>query len=227
MNVKKFLKEKAKQDRDALLTDTDEIFFKNLKYRVEDDSMHRRKSLSRVWVSSLMGATAMILVIVSVLVFYPRSDNEIKYLESNFKYITSNLEETQNSLHDFSINIDLSVFSCTVDKVIDSVSGDTIYYTLKIQSYDTIKSMEFVVVTNENYEYRAFEDTRNFISVENSSYSFIYSTGKSIDEEFGLEVLNVKAELHKAKEYIYVLKYKELLFDPDGSFIETIQQIIE
>ena len=227
MNVKKYLKDKAKQDRETLLTDSDEIFLDDLKSKAEENSVKRKDSHSRFWVSALIGAMALILVVVSVLVFYPHPDNEIKYLESNFEHIESDIEDVEKSLHDFSLTIDSSAYSCGVVKVVDTVSGDTVYYTLNIQSVDLLKNIELVIVTNENYQYNAAFDTNEFISVDNSSYSFIYYTDKSIDEEFGLEVLNAQAELHKGKEYIYVLDYKEMLFDPVGSFIETIQGMIE
>lgn len=227
MNVKKFLKDTAKQDREALSTDSDEIFLDDLKNKVEENSVKRKNSHARFWVSGLIGAMAMILVVVSVLVFYPHSDNEIKYLEKDFEQVASNLEEVENSLRDFTLTIDSSEYSCVTVKVIDTVSGDTIYYILKIQSFDLLKNIEMVIVTNENYHYNAAFDAGEFISLENSSYSFIYYTDKSIDEEFGLEVLIAQAELHKANEYIYVLDYSELLLDPVGSFIETIQGMIE
>lgn len=227
MNVKKFLKEKAKQDREALLTESDKVFFENLKSEVEENSMERKNRRSRFWISGLVGAATTVLVLVSVLVFYLHSNRGIEYLEGNFEHLDSNIEEVENTLHDFSVTIDLSVYSCDVTKVRDQISGDTLYFILSIRSANTLKSMEMVIVTNEYYHYNTLIDTNDFISAENSSYSFIYQIDKSIDEEFGLTTLTAKAELHKNKEFIYVLNYTELLFGPDGTFIETIQDIVK
>ncbi len=80
-------------------------------------------------------------------------------------------------------------------KVRNQISGDTIYCVLKLESFDTIQRMEVVSVTN-----------------------------KAIDHDYGFEILNRQAELHKKSEYAYVLNYVEILLEPVGFFIETIQE---
>lgn len=225
MNVKKYLNKRAKQDRETLYTEQDKVFLEDLKEKADNNSKSRKRNTLKIWIPSSIGAVATILAIVCVIVFYSHYD--IEYLEGNFESVKSDITEVQADLNDFSLTIDSSIYNCDIMKVKDQVSGDTIYYVLRIESFDTIKRMEIVAVTNQNYRYNAFKDTSNFLTYGDSSYSFIYQTEILIDEEYGFEILNGQAELHKAKEYIYIQSYSEILLDLEGSFIETIQDMIK
>ena len=219
MNVKKLLKKTAQQDRAQLETESDQLFLENLKAEMEESSPKKRVVDKRIWTIGVPSLIAVIIIIVSIIYFAPEKEAPIKYLEGNFEYIESNLEELNKDASQFEIVINAEIYSFSVIKVIDKISGDTLYYNVRLETIEASISMEFAVVTNSLFQYNAFPDTTKYLEYAGAPYSVKYQTSKSMNETFGQEMLTYSAELRKGDEIIYLLNYSEFMFDQDSALI--------
>lgn len=226
MNVKRYLKKHAEKDRQKILSADNGAFLRELEQMVVEKP--KKRPQLRVWLPATLSAVASAAVVVTcIVVYYPSESEHIEYLDANLIYSDSDLDELNKDIKQVDLQIDTSLYSYFVKKASDKVSGDVLFYSISIKSIDTFTQLEIVTVCNENYQYKdfSFSDTTNSVVLDN--YSVTYETSVSVDPEYGVDLLNGLAEIHKGDEYIYVTKYSELLLSPEGSFLEILQSIVK
>ncbi len=182
----------------------------------------------RVWLPATLSAVATAVVIITcVVVYYPKDDEQTKYLDTNLVYSDSTLEELNKDVKEVEIQIDTAIYSYTVKKTSDSVSGDVLFYLTEIIDSNSFVEMTIVTVCNPNYKYKDFHLSNEFDTAKLTNYTVTYQTSTELNSEYGIEIMQAKAEIHKGKEFIYVTKYSEFLLSSDGSFLEILQSIVK
>ena len=234
MNVKKYLKQQAEQDRKEILASDDGEFLRALQQQVQPKPQAKKRVPLRVWLPSLASAVAAVVLITCIAVYYPfDTDQPVvppppkEYLDANLSTTDSTLEEFTRDVKEFGLQIDSALYTYNVKKTSDSVSGDVLYYHVVIDDFDLIYHMEIVTVCNPNYKYKDFTFEEQTSEATLTAYTVTYSTSTTVDPEFGIEILHAKAQIQKGQEMIYVLNYSELLLSPDGTFLETLQSIVK
>lgn len=225
MNAKKYLREQAEKDQQKVLSADNGEFFHSLQDKMENKS--KKKNHLITWIVSTATVLTSIIVIVCVLIFYNPTETPIVYLEENFNTYDSTIEELNNDIQNFSIEIDNSIYSSKILKTVDTISGDTLYYIVGINSLDTLINFEIVIVCNKNYQYKDFNKTNEFINLALPNYAISYLTTLTQDPDFGINKLSGMAEINLDNEYVYITKYSEFMLDAEGSFLKIIQQIIK
>lgn len=226
MKVKKYLKKQAEQDRKEILASDNGEFLRELQQQVVPEIKSRPRL--RVWLSATISAVAATAVVaICIAVYYPFEAGPIEYLAGNFVSVNSTIEELNQDVKEVDLQIDTSLYRYSVTKTSDSKSGDVLFYVTTIQNTDLFVQMELVTVCNPNYQYKDFQISDETITVQLTNYNVTYTTMTNIDSEFGIEILQAKAEIQKGNEFIYVTKYTEYLFSPEGSFLEVLQSIVK
>ena len=111
--------------------------------------------------------------------------------------------------------------SVAVNKTIDKVSGDTLFYTVKTTGVSQIK-LTFVAVCNPNYTYKNFETTDDFVHTEIPNYSITYM---QMIASGGIARLTARAKIQRNKEIIYLTDYQAYLLDSSRTIIDIIQEM--
>ena len=226
MNIKKYLKKQAEQDRQEILDSDNGEFLRTLQEQAKP-TLKKRFPL-RVWLPATLSAVVAVAILVTcIAVYYPFETNHIEYLDINLSTVDSTIDELNKDVKEVDLQIDDSVYSYTVTKALDTISGDVLFYRTTIDNLDAFIQMEIVTVCNPYYTYKNFHIPDNPITAELPHYTVSYKTSTSINSEFGLETINATAEIHKGKERIYITNYFELLLSPDDSFLEILQSIVK
>lgn len=226
MNVKKYLKQQAEQDKQKILNADGGEFLRELQQMVEEKPKKRPRL--RVWLPATLSAVASAAVVVTCVVVYAPSGSEhTEYLDNNLISVDSTIEELNQDVKEVDLQIDPATYSYTIKKTSDSVSGDVLYYLVKIESVDTLIQMNIVTVCNPYYTYKDFSFSDATTEIKLDNYSVTYESSVNVDPEFGFETLEIQAHISKGKENIYILNYAELLLSSDGSFLEVLQSIVK
>lgn len=221
MNVKRFLKKQARKDQQAIL---EADGGKTLRALGIDYHAPKQKNRMLPSILGIAGAAASIVIIVCIVAFYPQ---KIDYIDANFESRESTLTEMSSEIHDFTFEIDESFFSAQITRTSDNVSNDVLYYTVFLNSYDSLITMELVAVCNPKFEYTNFEFSKTPIEKSLTSYNILYDFGTKPDPQFGLDSLFGKAEIDGENDIVYVRNYKELLVQPEPVFFDLIQTIVK
>lgn len=234
MNAKKYLKQQAEQDRKEILASDDGEFLRALQQQVQPKPQAKKRVPLRVWLPSLASAVAAVVLITCITVYYPfDSDQPVvpppqtEYSDDNLVGSDSTLEELTRDVKEFNLQIDPALYTYTVTKYYDSVSGDVLYYNVIVNDFDLIYNMSLAIVCNPNYNFKEFDFGGETSDTTLTSYTVTYSTETTVNSEFGLEALLAKAQIKKGQEIVYVTDYRELLLSPEGTFLETLQSIVK
>ena len=226
MNTKKYLREQAEQDKQKVLSADNGDFIRSLQNNVEVKTS--KQMYMNAWLVSTFCLFICVIVLVSILLFYkPADTSPIIYLEQNFDSYESTIEELNNDMQNFTIEIDITKYTFTVVKTIDSISNDTIYYTTNIHSIDLLINFEIVSVCNKYYKYTGFNKTDEFDNLQLTNYTIAYLTNTTINPDFGVNMLSGLAEIHLGDEYVYITNYSEMILDTEDSFLKIIQEVIK
>ncbi len=231
MNVKKYLKKQAEQDLQSLETEGDRAFLGQLENIAEENARARAKkrNLQGLWAISSV-AVAGGLAAVLLVEFLPVANNGldgIKYVESNFVSVDSDINEFNDALDKLTVNL-MGDKTTTVLKTYDQLSGDDLYYTLKIEeTTETVfVCLDMLVVVNEHYDYENFQIDETFVTETVEDFSVNYSQVVSVDPDFGLNLVKCTGKIEKPNFEIYILNYEEYALD-DGSFLNYIDDLLE
>jgi hypothetical protein len=231
MNVKKYLKQQAQKDLQALRTDRDEEFLQRLKDSIEErakerapKTKHNKKWLWAIPSGALACAVAAILIVE--LVPFPNNGlGDPKYEEANFVQADSNIVELSNALTNLTLNF---TEDQTVDiaKISDSVSGDELYYALTIDenSSTAFYSMRVMIVVNNKYHYDKFKIEDDFVKETYSDFSIIYR--QQVTNDSGVNLIQSRAQIDNANYDVYVLEYTEYSLG-DGMFLTIINNMLD
>ena len=231
MNVKKYLKQQAQKDLQALRTDRDEEFLQRLKDSIEErakerapKTKHNKKWLWAIPSGALACAVAAILIVE--LVPFPNNGlGDPKYEKANFVQADSNIVELSNALTNLTLNF---TEDQTVDiaKISDSVSGDELYYALTIDenSSTAFYSMRVMIVVNNKYHYDKFKIEDDFVKETYSDFSIIYR--QQVTNDSGVNLIQSRAQIDNANYDVYVLEYTEYSLG-DGMFLTIINNMLD
>lgn len=225
MKVKKYLEKQAEKDRRAIMTEGDEKFLQETMARIDGAASPAPRSSSKLK-SWLTGAMAFAVMIACVLVFCPLGQDAV-YLESNFVKNDSTIEAMDIDMKEFAFNISEPLYSAKVEKITDSVTGDTIMYQANITSADTYVKMTMIAICNKNYHYNGIQVTESFISEKLPLYNVSYLANMIPDPVFHLDQYSVIAQIRKGKEYVYLTNYVETVFDGQPRFLDLVQALIK
>ena len=178
------------------------------------------------WLLGAASVAVSCILIICVVIFYPTQSPTI-YWDMNFENRASTLTEMNSELHDFTFEVDESVYSIRLSRISDSVSNDILYYTISLNSYDSLVTMELVAVCNPKFEYKGFEFSRTPTSKSLPLYDILYVFETSPKPQFGLDLLSCTAEIDGNRDIVYVKQYEELLVQPEPAFFDIIQTIVK
>lgn len=223
MRDNKFLKKQSDLEKRRVLEEG-----KNQNYAVmleqvesvpQEQSFWKRNSK---WFISAASVAASAIILVCVFAFHPFSDNSVVYSEDNFEIRNSSIEEMDADMKEFAFDIDVSDLGVSVNKTVDKISGDTIFYTVKTSAVSQIK-LTFIAVCNPNYTYRDFEINDDFTSVALADYSVTYMQTFLPSGE--ITQLSARAKIQKKKEIVYLTEYQEYLLGAQRTILDVIQEM--
>lgn len=227
MNVKKYLKKKAKEDLEALRTEKDREILQRLESLVVEEAPKKKRNMKWLWAIP-SGALACAVATVLIVELVPSPNNDLgtaRYEESNFQQEASDIAKLSDALTDLTLNFTEDQEVETI-KFFDSVSGDEIYYILTIDenSMRAIYSMRFMIVVNDKYDYDKFKIEEDFSTRQYADYTIHYRQQIINDSEVNL--IQCRAKIENAKYEMYVLNYEEYSLE-DGMFLTVIDDILE
>lgn len=224
MNVKRYLEKQARKDRRAIMEADGGKTLRALGIDYPESPKKNRRLTG--WLIGAASVVASLVLIVCLVIFYPAQSQTI-YWEANFETRTASLTELNSEMHDFTFEIDESAYSVRLTRTSDSVSNDLLYYTVSLDSYDSIVKMELVAVCNSKFEYKNFDFPNEPISKSLPLYNILYNFETLPKPQFGLDMLSCTAEIDGEKDIVYVKKYEELLVGPETVFFDVIQQVVQ
>lgn len=211
------------------MTESDDKFLQEMTARIDSAASSpapRRSSKLKYWLIGASGVMASVVVLVCVLVFYPREQGAV-YFEDNFVQSASTLQEMDEDMKRFAFDIDETLYTIIVQKTTDSVSGDVIMYQADIYSNDSLVNMTIVAVCNQNYTYRGVEITNEFVTEKLASYDICYWSKTESQPDFNMAFYKVQAQIRKGKECVYIKDYVEMAPNGKPQFLDLVQTLIK
>lgn len=224
MNVKRFLKKQARKDQQAILEADGGKTLRALGINYPESPKKTRRNTG--WLIGAASIAVSLILVVCIVTLQPTQSQTI-YWDANFEDRTSSLTELNSETHDFTFEFDESMYSIRLMRTSDSVSNDVLYYTVFLNSYDSLIKMELVAVCNAKFEYKDFSFQKTPIEKSLTSYNVLYDFKTQPDPQFGLDSLSGKAEIDGKSDIVYVIMYKELLVQPEPIFFDLIQTIVK
>ena len=223
MNVKRYLKKQAKQDRQAILEEDGGRTLRALGIEYPE----KKNAYRRAWIAGAASlAASLAVVLICVFTLYPFGAQAEKYLEENFVTEDSTVEKMNSELHDFSLTFDADDYQISITRTYDSVSNEPLYYQLSVNRFDNLLNGEFCITCNANYQYTNFTFSTATVHETLPQYSITYQLNSTIDPQYdGLETISCKAEIKGKTDVIYITKYEELILD-DHTFLDSVQTFI-
>ena len=240
MKIKKFLEKVAEDDRESLINDGDVEFLASIgvdynkkreadKRQPEASYYLQAGALNQKTVISVFACLAVAVLAVVLILFYTIKpapfEPPIEYFADNFVEVQSDLTELNEDLQLFSIIVDDSKYKCEVKKTYDSLSEDTLYYTLEFAAKQGIKNFKLDIVVNSHYEHDELVYTVELKEVQISGYTLKYSEDSLSMSVGPFSTVTCKGEMWVGEQWIYITKYDEMAIG-QGTFVETIQSII-
>lgn len=223
MNAKSYLKKQARKDQQAII-DADDG--KTLRALGIDYHAHKQKNRMLPSILGIAGTAVSIVLIVCIIAFYP-FQSKVEYIDANLESRKSTISEMNSELHDFTFEIDESSFSVQMTRTYDSISNDSLFYTVFLKSYDSLVNMQLISVCNPKFEYKAFEFLQTPTSKSLPLYDVLYEFETRPDPQFDFEWLSCTAKINGKQDIIYVKQYEELLVQPEPAFFDIIQTIVK
>ena len=225
MNVKRYLKKQARKDQQAIIEADDG---KTLRVLGIDYSAPKQKNRRIMgWLLGAASVAVSSILIVCIVIFYPTQQPQTIYWDMNFESRESTLSEMNSELHDFTFEIDESRYWPQIARTYDSVSNDLLYYTISLNSYDSLVKMDIVAVCNPKFEYKDFEYSKAPTLKALPLYDVLYDFQTKPDPQFGVDLLSCNAEIDGKQDIVYVKQYEELLVQTEPAFFDIIQTIVK
>ena len=239
MEVKKFLKKVAEEDRESLINDKDIEFLASIgvDYNKKKAAIQNEPPVSYYLTASASNHKTLFICIacflvaaltVSLILYYylkPASlEPPIHYFEDNFVKVDSSLEELNADLESFKLVVNDNDYEVKVKKTYDSLSGDSLFYSLNFSHQNGMKLFALEIVVNSLYEHEQviYKDP---IEIQITKYTVKYiETSKSISGTPFNKVI-CQGEIQIGEQWIYIEKYEEMALG-QSTFIETLQSII-
>lgn len=225
MNVKRYLNKQARKDQQAIIEADDGKTLRALGIDYPAPKQKNRRVMG--WLLGAASVAVSSILIVCIVMLYPSQQSQTIYWDMNFENRASTLSEMNSELHDFAFEVDESVYSVRLARTSDSVSKDLLYYTISLNSYDSVVKMELVAVCNPKFEYKDFSFQNAPIQKSLALYDVLYDFETQPKQQFDLNILTGKATIDGKQDTVYVRKYEELLVQPEPAFFDIIQTIVK
>lgn len=241
MKIKKFLEKVAEEDRESQINEKDIQFLASIgvDYNKKREADSRQPHSSYYLHASafnqkafLIGITGFIVALFAIflILFYTLKpapfEPPIEYFEDNFLEVDSNITELNGDLKLFSVIVDESQYKCETKKVYDSVSGDTLYYSLSFAANQGMKTFKLDIVVNSNYDYDKLSYTEELKETQISDYSLKYTEDSMSIPNTPLFIrVYCQGEMQIGEQWVYITKYEETAIG-QGTLINTLQSII-
>lgn len=225
MNVKRYLKKQARKDQQAIIEADDGRTLRALGIDYPAPKQKKRRIMG--WLLGAASVAVSCILIVCIVMFYPTQQSQTIYWDANLESRESTLSEMNSELHDFTFEIDESIYLPQIARTYDSVSDDPLYYTISLNSYDSLVTMELVAVCNPKFKYKDFNFSRTPTSQSLPLYDILYVFETSPKPQFGLDLLSCTAEIDGKQDIVYVRQYEELLVQSEPAFFDIIQTIVK
>lgn len=239
MKIKKFLKKVAEEDRESLINDKDVEFLASIgvDYNKKKDAVQNELPASYYLTASAFNYKALLVCIacflvaaltISLILYFslkPASLEPPHYFTSDFAEVDSNLEELNADLELFELTVNENDYELKIQKTYDSVSGDTLYYSLSFNQKNGFKKLfKLEIVVNSLYEhepliYDGFNETKI------AEYTVKYTEISELISGTLFSTVKCQGEIQIGKQWIYIENYEEMSLG-QSTFIETLQSII-
>lgn len=239
MKIKKFLKKVAEEDRESIINDRDIEFLASIgvDYNKKKTEANNELPASHYLTASAFNYKAFLISIacflvialtVTLILYFslkPASfEPPIHYFEDNFVKVDSSLEELNADLESFKLVVNDNDYEVKVKKTYDSLSGDSLFYSLNFSHQNGMKLFALEIVVNSLYEHEQviYKDP---IESKIEKYTVKYS--ESVEPMLGTPFSKTicKGEMQIGDQWIYIEKYEEMALG-QSTFIETLQSII-
>lgn len=240
MKIKKFLKKVAEEDRESLINDKDVGFLASIgvDYNKKKVATQNEPTASYYLTASAFNYRTVLICLVCFIVaaitvsiilynyFNPALvDPPIHYFESNFEEVDSDLNELNADLELFSLAVDEDDYDLKIKKTYDSLSGDSLYYTLIFSQLNTLmKSFKFEIVVNSFYKHKQLIYDEH-IETKIAEYTVKYTETYRPMSDTPFNTVICQGEIQIGKQWIYIKNYEEMTLG-QSTFIETLQSII-
>lgn len=242
MKIKKFLEKVAEEDRESQINERDIQFLAsigvdyNKKREVDSrqpDSSYYLQASALNQKAFLIGITGFIVALFAVflILFYTLKpapfEPPIEYFEDNFMEEISTIGELNNDLTLFTLTANESEYEVGTKRIYDSVSGDTLYYSLDFAAKQGMKTFKFDIVVNGNYNYNELIYTSTLKEAKIAEYSLKYTeTSVSIpNSPLPFVTVSCQGEMQIGEQWVYITVFEEMAIG-QGTLIDTLQSII-
>lgn len=226
MNVKKRLEQEANATHQKILEESDKSFLASLQEQVSEPKRRPVFSHWKIWLTGAACTLAAALVIVCAVLFIP-FQNQVVYLEKDFQTSESDITSLNSDLKDFEITMGVDILPSKIERTIDRLSGDLLFYETRLQSIDSRIHMRMTIVCNQNYSYDSFPPNLSFQQVQLTDYSVTYNIESSVNSAFQCYDINAYAKIEGANEIIYITRYQEIALDENGTLFEFIESLVQ
>ena len=227
MNIKKRLKEIAKEDRQSLMTEQDKALFDSLGIEFgEIPSPVKVKTLNPKAIISL-ACVFVAAVTVFLIIYYSLMQPSDNYFgDFVVESEQSTISELNSDLVNFTVNLEDKNYY--IIKNYDIISNSSLYYTIQINDRElNLVEYELLIIVNENYVYDKFKFNDDKIK-ETTLYNFSLKYTQVItplEMYEGVNDVSCRAKLEIGVQTLYVVEYRELSLG-EGTFLKTLQSII-
>ena len=239
MKINKFLKKVAEEDRESIINDKDVEFLSSIgvdynKKKVATQSEPpasyylTASAFNRRTLAVFFSCFAVAIIAVALILYFslrPKpSQPPIHYFEDNFVQADSDLQELNNDLKLFSIEL-YEEYDLEIKKIYDSLSEDNLFYTLSFNQKNGLKKIfKFDVVVNKFYEHEQTPFEEAPIVMQISEYTLKYAENyETISDPF--ISVTAKGEMQIGEQWIYIMKFEETALG-HSTFLDTLQSII-
>ena len=219
MNLKKYLRQQAENDKKNMLSEEDEQYCRQIASQTPSAALKRTHYPAVALVSSAVAVCITLSITLPIFLKKPPVD-DILYQEENIRSVTCSLEDINSASNYFSVSevADAEVF---YELNYDSVSNDSLYYTVNVTT--AISEYTMFLVTNTKYDF-VFELANELITEQLSSYTIYYEV--VVLNGFDGTQLKYTGYVQNSSETVYI-EYTQLIDLGEHAFFNDIQSILK
>ena len=219
MNLKKYLRQQAEKDKKNMLSEEDEQNCRQIASQTATVALKRTHYPAVALVSGVVAVCLTLSITLPIFLKKPPVD-DILYQEENIRSATCSLEDINSTSNYFSVSevADAEVF---YELNYDSVSNDSLYYTVNVTT--AISEYTMFLVTNTKYNF-IFELKDKLLNEQLSLYTINYNITKS--EGFQGSTAKYRGYVQNSSETVYI-EYTQLIDLGEQAFFYDIQSILK
>ena len=216
MNLKKYLRQQAENDKKNMLSEEDEQYCRQIASQTPSAALKRTHYPAVALVSSAVAVCITLSITLPIFLKKPPVD-DILYKEENIKSEICLLEDVNfNSKYFQLTDIDAQTFIN-----FDGVSKDNLYFTVNTST--VIYKLNMYLVVNDKYNFN-FELAEELSVKDLSFYTVKYSILKI--ETFDGSIVEYRGYVQNSSETVYI-EYTQLIDLGEHAFFNDIQSILK